>query len=77
MLSRRLLLALTAAGLLPRPIRAADRRSDLKSLETTLRALLAWHAQRPAAERDKLQAGLGVEAERALLAVWRAKTAGG
>ena len=67
----------TAADHLTRNDRAVRAGLGTTPLETTLRALLAWHAQRPAAEKEKLQAGLGVDAERALLADWRAKTAGG
>ncbi len=37
-------------------------------LEDTVRATLDWHRARPPAERDKLQAGLTLEAEAGLLA---------
>ncbi len=67
----------TAADHLTRNDRALRAGLETTPLATTLRALLAWHAQRPAAERDKLQAGLTPEAERALLADWRAQAPGG
>ena len=40
-------------------------------LEDTVRATLDWHRARPPAERDKLQAGLTLEAEASLLAKLR------
>ena len=40
-------------------------------LEDTVRATLDWHRARPPAERDKLQAGLTLEAEAGLLAKLR------
>lgn len=48
-----------AAGLVVRP------------LAETVRDTLAWHLQRPAAERDKLRAGLDAAREAALLKAWR------
>ena len=52
-----------AAGLVVRPLR------------DTVVDTLAWHLKRPAAEQDKLKAGLATDRELAALAAWRAPPA--
>ncbi len=52
-----------AAGLAVRPLR------------DTVIDTLAWHLQRPAAEREKLKAGPSADRELAALAAWRARAA--
>jgi 2'-hydroxyisoflavone reductase len=42
-------------------------------LKTTVNDTLAWHLTRPAAEREKLKAGIAPEKEAAVLAAWKAK----
>jgi 2'-hydroxyisoflavone reductase len=54
-----------AAGLTFRPI------------QTTVNDTLAWHLQRPEAERAKLEAGLTPEREQELLKAWKESAAGG
>jgi 2'-hydroxyisoflavone reductase len=42
-------------------------------LATTVHDTLAWHLQRPQAERSKLKAGLTAEREQQLLAAWHSR----
>jgi 2'-hydroxyisoflavone reductase len=49
----------------------------IRPMQTTVNDTLAWHLQRPDAERAKLRAGLTAEREQALLASWQAASAGG
>jgi 2'-hydroxyisoflavone reductase len=49
----------------------------IRPMQTTVNDTLAWHLQRPEAERAKLKAGLTPEREQALLASWQAASAGG
>jgi nucleoside-diphosphate-sugar epimerase len=67
----------TAADHLTRNDRAVRAGLETTPLETTVGRLLAWHAGRPPEEREKLKAGLTPDAERALLAAWRAQVDGG
>lgn len=48
----------------------------LRPIQPTVNDTLAWHLQRPDAERAKLAAGLTPEREQALLAAWQAAVAG-
>ncbi len=43
-----------------------------RSLEETVRAAMTWYHARPAAEQEKLRAGMSAEREREVLALWRA-----
>lgn len=49
------------------PARAVSKGLRFRTLETTVRDTLAWHAKRPAAEQQKLRAGLTAEREKELL----------
>jgi 2'-hydroxyisoflavone reductase len=48
----------------------------LRPVQPTVNDTLAWHLQRPEAERAKLAAGLTPEREQELLKVWQAASAG-
>jgi nucleoside-diphosphate-sugar epimerase len=56
--------------------RAVARGLRFRPLETTIRDTLAWHATRPASERDALRAGFSAAQEREVLAAWRESRAG-
>jgi 2'-hydroxyisoflavone reductase len=47
--------------------RAVAQGLRFRSVETTVRDLLAWHEQRPAEQKQKLRAGLTPEREAELL----------
>jgi 2'-hydroxyisoflavone reductase len=47
--------------------RAVAKGLRFRSVETTVRDLLAWHEQRPAEQKQKLRAGLTPEREAELL----------
>lgn len=47
--------------------RAVAQGLRFRDLETTVRDTLAWHAQRPAEQKEKMRAGLSAEREAALL----------
>jgi 2'-hydroxyisoflavone reductase len=63
----------TAADHLTLNARAVAAGLQTTPLAVTLRDLLAWHATRPAAERDALRAGLKPEVEAALLQAWHGR----
>jgi 2'-hydroxyisoflavone reductase len=67
----------TAGDHLTRNDRAVRAGLATTPLEATIRDTLAWHRGRPAAEQEKLDAGLTPEAERELLAAWRAERRAG
>jgi 2'-hydroxyisoflavone reductase len=48
-----------------------------RAIQSTVNDTLAWHLQRPEAERAKLAAGLTPEREQELLKAWQAASAGG
>ncbi len=50
--------------------RAEAKGLKFRSLDSTVRDTLAWHATRPGERREKLRAGLTRDQERALLANW-------
>jgi 2'-hydroxyisoflavone reductase len=52
--------------------RAVEKGLRFRTLETTVRDTLAWHAKRPAAEQQKLRAGFAPERETQLLKLLRA-----
>jgi 2'-hydroxyisoflavone reductase len=52
---------------------AVARGLKLTPLRKTVDDTLAWHLTRPAAEREKLKAGIAPEKEAAVLAAWKAK----
>lgn len=60
-----------AGASLVSPARAVARGLRFRPLPATIRDTLAWHAARPAEQREKLRAGLTAEREQALLAAWR------
>ena len=53
--------------------RALDRGLTFRPLSQTARDTLAWHRTRPAAQQERLQAGLTPEREAELLARWRSR----
>jgi 2'-hydroxyisoflavone reductase len=53
--------------------RAMKAGLRISPLQKTARDTLEWHLARPAAERDKLQAGISREREREVLAAWHSK----
>lgn len=57
-----------AGAALVSPARAVAQGLRFRPLEITVRDTLEWHAKRPAAQREKLRAGLGPEREAQLLA---------
>ena len=48
-----------------------------RTLEDTVRSAMAWYHTRPAAEQEKLRAGISPEREREVLAAWHAQQGGG
>jgi 2'-hydroxyisoflavone reductase len=52
--------------------RAVEKGLRFRTLETTVRDTLAWHAKRPAAEQQKLRAGFAPEREVQLLKLLKA-----
>ena len=44
-----------------------------RTLEDTVRAAMTWYHSRPAAEQEKLRAGISPEREREVLALWHAR----
>ena len=53
--------------------RAMKAGLEISPLQKTTRDTLAWHLARPAAEREKLKAGITREREQEVLAAWHAK----
>ena len=53
--------------------RAMKAGLKISPLQKTTRDTLEWHLARPAAERNKLQAGISREREREVLAAWHAE----
>ena len=47
-----------------------------RTLETTVRSAMTWYHSRPAAEQEKLRAGVSPEREREVLALWHATDTG-
>jgi len=54
--------------------RALEAGLEIRPMAATVSDTLRWHLQRPAAEREKLKAGLSPERESELLAAWTART---
>ena len=52
---------------------ATAKGLTITPLAKTVDDTLAWHLTRPAAERDKLKAGIAPEKEAAVLAAWKAR----
>jgi 2'-hydroxyisoflavone reductase len=63
----------TAGAALISPARAVAQGLRFRSLETTVTDTLAWHRQRPAAQQEKLRAGLSAERETELLALLKSR----
>ncbi len=61
---------------LTRVDRALKAGLQISPLRKTTRDTLAWHLARPAAEREKLKAGIDSEREREVLTAWHAKDRG-
>lgn len=57
--------------------RALKAGLKISPMQKTVRDTLTWHLARPAAERDKLKAGISLERQREVLAAWHAKKGGG
>lgn len=57
--------------------RALREGLTIRPVQPTVNDTLAWHLQRPAEERAKLNAGLTPEREKALLDAWRAASGNG
>lgn len=57
--------------------RALAAGLTFRPLADTVRAAMAWYHARPAAEQEKLRAGVSPERERDVLALWHAKQPGG
>jgi 2'-hydroxyisoflavone reductase len=57
--------------------RAQAAGLTITPLATTVHDTLAWHLQRPEAERSKLKVGLTPEREQQLLSAWRGQRAAG
>lgn len=53
--------------------RAKAAGLTFRSLEDTVRAAMTWYHSRPAAEQEKLRAGISPEREREVLALWHAQ----
>lgn len=53
--------------------RAMKAGLRITPLARTVRDTLAWHLKRPAAEQEKLKAGIAPDREREVLAAWKAK----
>lgn len=56
--------------------RAIKAGLTISPLQKTTRDTLAWHLARPAAEQEKLKAGISLERQREVLAAWHAKKGG-
>jgi 2'-hydroxyisoflavone reductase len=52
---------------------AAAKGLRITPLRKTVDDTMAWHLARPAAEREKLKAGIAPEKESAVLEAWKAK----
>ena len=63
----------TAGASLVSPARAVAQGLRFRSLDTTVGDTLAWHRQRPAAQQEKLRAGLSPERETELLALLKSR----
>lgn len=61
---------------LTRVDRALKAGLQISPLRKTTRDTLAWHLARPAAERERLKAGIDSEREREVLTAWHAKDRG-
>lgn len=59
-----------AAGALTPVQKALEAGLTIRPVGTTVRDTLAWHLQRPEAERSKLRAGIDATREQALLKAW-------
>jgi 2'-hydroxyisoflavone reductase len=57
--------------------KAAAAGLTFRPLATTVRDAMTWYHARPAAEQEKLRAGIGPEREREVLAAWHAQRGGG
>jgi 2'-hydroxyisoflavone reductase len=57
--------------------RALREGLSIRPVQPTVNDTLAWHLQRPEAERAKLSAGLTPEREQAVLEAWRAASGNG
>jgi 2'-hydroxyisoflavone reductase len=57
--------------------RALREGLSIRPVQPTVNDTLAWHLQRPEAERTKLNAGLTPEREKAVLEAWRAASGNG
>jgi 2'-hydroxyisoflavone reductase len=57
--------------------RALHAGLTLRPIQPTVNDTLAWHLQRPEAERAKLGAGLSPEREQAVLSAWNASSGSG
>jgi len=55
---------------------ALGKGLKISPLKKTVDDTLAWHLTRPAAEREKMKAGIAADKEAAVLAAWKAKQAG-
>jgi 2'-hydroxyisoflavone reductase len=55
---------------------AVARGLRISPLRKTVDDTLAWHLTRPAAERDKLKAGIAPDKEATVLAAWKARASG-
>src|ERR1700733_1069867 len=58
-------------------VRALREGLSIRPVQPTVNDTLAWHLQRPEAERAKLSAGLTPEREQAVLEAWRAASGNG
>lgn len=58
-------------------VRALREGLSIRPVQPTVNDTLAWHLQRPEAERAKLAAGLTPEREKAVLEAWRAASGNG
>jgi 2'-hydroxyisoflavone reductase len=56
--------------------RAKAAGLTFRSLEDTVRSALAWYHAKPAAEQEKLRAGISPEREQQVLAAWHAQQSG-
>jgi 2'-hydroxyisoflavone reductase len=61
----------SAGAALVESTRAVSKGLKFRPLNVTVSDTLAWHATRPAEQREKLRAGLTIDQERALLEKWR------
>lgn len=53
--------------------KAKNAGLTFRTLEDTVRAAMTWYHARPAAEQEKLRAGMSPEREREVLALWHSK----